>query len=38
MIWSFFADSDSVAARAAEERISVETAARELRYGSFGIC
>jgi tRNA(Ile)-lysidine synthase len=31
----FFSDSDDVAARAAEERISVETAARELRYGFF---
>jgi len=31
----FFADSDDVAARAAEEHISVETAARELRYGFF---
>src|ERR1700722_12882861 len=28
-------DSDDVAVRAAEERISVETAARELRYGFF---
>ncbi len=28
----FHADSDDVAARAADERISVETAARELRY------
>src|SRR5579863_3176888 len=31
----FFCDGDDVAARAAEERISVETAARELRYGFF---
>jgi len=31
----FFADSDSVAARAAEERISVETAARELAVWFF---
>jgi tRNA(Ile)-lysidine synthase len=31
----FHADSDDVAARAAEEHISVETAARELRYGFF---
>ncbi len=31
----FFSDSDDVAAHAAEERISVETAARELRYGFF---
>ena len=29
------ADGDDVAARAAEERISLETAARELRYGFF---
>ncbi len=29
------ADSDDVAARAAEERVSLETAARELRYGFF---
>jgi tRNA(Ile)-lysidine synthetase-like protein len=31
----FFCDSDDVAQHAAEERISVETAARELRYGLF---
>jgi tRNA(Ile)-lysidine synthase len=31
----FFPDGDDVAARAAEERISVETAARDLRYGFF---
>ena len=31
----FFSDGHDVAARAAEERISVETAARELRYGFF---
>lgn len=30
-----FSDSDDVAMRAAEERISVETAARDLRYGFF---
>jgi len=31
----FYADGEDVAQRAAEERISVETAARELRYGFF---
>jgi tRNA(Ile)-lysidine synthase len=31
----FCADSDDVAGHAAEERVSVETAARELRYGFF---
>jgi tRNA(Ile)-lysidine synthase len=31
----FFVDSDDVAQHAAEERVSVETAARELRYGFF---
>jgi len=31
----FFSDSDDVAARAAEDRVSVETAARDLRYGFF---
>jgi tRNA(Ile)-lysidine synthase len=31
----FHADSEDVAQRAAEEQISVETAARELRYGFF---
>ena len=31
----FFADSDDVAQHAAEERVSLETAARELRYGFF---
>jgi len=31
----FHVDGDDVAERAAEERISVETAARELRYGFF---
>jgi tRNA(Ile)-lysidine synthase len=31
----FHADSDDVAAHAAEEHISVETAARDLRYGFF---
>ena len=31
----FHVDSDDVAVRAAEEQISVETAARELRYGFF---
>src|SRR5947209_2211014 len=31
----FHTDSDDVAARAAEERINVEAAARELRYGFF---
>src|SRR3984957_13763547 len=33
--FEFYVDSDDVAERAAEERISVETAARELRYGFF---
>ncbi len=31
----FYCDSDDVAGHAAEERVSVETAARELRYGFF---
>ena len=31
----FYCDSDDVAVHAAEERVSVETAARELRYGFF---
>src|ERR1700723_4328276 len=31
----FYSDSDDVAQHAAEEHISVETAARELRYGFF---
>ena len=31
----FLSDSDDVARRAAEERVSVEAAARELRYGFF---
>ncbi len=31
----FYVDGDDVAARAAEEHVSVETAARELRYGFF---
>ena len=31
----FHADSDDVAQNAAEERVSVETAAREMRYGFF---
>jgi tRNA(Ile)-lysidine synthase len=31
----FYSDSDDVAERAAEDRVSVETAARELRYGFF---
>jgi len=31
----FYCDSDDVAGHAAEERISVETAARDLRYGFF---
>jgi tRNA(Ile)-lysidine synthase len=31
----FFCDSDDVAQQAAEEHVSVETAARELRYGFF---
>jgi tRNA(Ile)-lysidine synthetase-like protein len=31
----FYVDGDDVAERAAEERISLETAARELRYGFF---
>ena len=32
----FFSDSDDVAQHAADEKISVEAAARELRYGFFG--
>jgi tRNA(Ile)-lysidine synthase len=31
----FYSDSDDVAERAAEDRVSVETAARDLRYGFF---
>jgi tRNA(Ile)-lysidine synthase len=31
----FYCDTDDVAGHAAEERVSVETAARELRYGFF---
>ncbi len=31
----FYVDADDVAGHAAEERVSVETAARELRYGFF---